>query len=378
MNKPTAVARERYAGKRVTVVGLAREGTALVRFLAEAGARVTANDRGTPSSLSAATQALKSLPVEFRLGEHPQELFLASDHIFVSPGVPQGLPPLVEARRRGVPISSETQLFFELCQARIIGVTGSSGKTTTTALAGRMLQQAGLRVHVGGNIGIPLLERLDSIGAEDWVLLEMSSFQLETLPYSPHVGALLNVTPNHLDRHGDMESYRAAKMNILNHQRPGDLAVLNADDPVTSAVKPRGDAVWFSLEKAVEGSFLQGRLDHRAPGRRIHQGLPRRRRQAAWQAQPGQRPGRLGHRAGGGGACRSHGGGHRLASRACPTGWSWWERWTGSGSTTTPSPRRRSARWPASAPSMSPRCSSPVGVIRHCPWGNGPGRSAAG
>lgn len=255
MKRPTEVARERYAGKRVTVVGLAREGTALVRFLAEAGARVTANDRGTPSSLAAATESLKSLPVEFRLGEHPLELFLASDHIFVSPGVPQQLPPLVEARRRGVPISSETQLFFELCGARIIGVTGSSGKTTTTALAGRMLEQAGLPVHVGGNIGIPLLERLDSIRAEDWVLLEMSSFQLETLPYSPHVGALLNVTPNHLDRHGDMESYRAAKINILNYQRPGDWAVLNADDPVTSAVKPRGRAVWFSLEKAVEGSF---------------------------------------------------------------------------------------------------------------------------
>ena len=257
MKIPTAVARERYAGKRVTVVGLAREGRALVRFLAEAGARVTANDGGTPSSLLAATQALKSLPVEFRLGEHPQELFLASDHIFVSPGVPQELPALVAARRRGVPISSETQLFFELCEARIIGVTGSSGKTTTTALAGRMLEQAGLRVHVGGNMGIPLLERLDSIGAEDWVLLEMSSFQLETLPYSPCVGALLNVTPNHLDRHGDMESYRVAKMNILNHQLPGDLAMLNADDPVTSAAKPRGEALWFSLENVVEGSFLE-------------------------------------------------------------------------------------------------------------------------
>ena len=257
MNKPTALARERYAGKRVTVVGLAREGTALVRFLAEAGARVTANDRGTPASLSAAIESLRSLPVEFRLGEHPRELFLASDEIFVSPGVPQGLPPLLEARERGVPISSETQLFFELCEAPIVGVTGSSGKTTTTALAGRMLEEAGMPVHVGGNIGIPLLERLDSIRAEDWVLLEMSSFQLEMLPYSPRVGALLNVTPNHLDRHGDMESYRAAKMNIFNHQRPGDVAVLNADDPVASAAKPRGEALWFSLDKAVEGSFLR-------------------------------------------------------------------------------------------------------------------------
>ncbi|MCL4370613.1 MAG: UDP-N-acetylmuramoyl-L-alanine--D-glutamate ligase, partial [Chloroflexi bacterium] len=229
------IARERFAGKRITVVGLAREGVSLVRFLAGAGAQVTANDRASASGLASTLASLEDLPVRFVLGEHPSELFLGSDYVFVSPGVSLQMAPLVKAREQGVPLTSETQLFFELCRGRLVGITGSSGKTTTTTLVGDMLRAAGLPVHVGGNIGVPLLERLDQIAPEDWVVLEMSSFQLERLPYSPSIAAILNVTPNHLDRHGDMESYVAAKANILRHQRPGDRAILSADDRVTAA-----------------------------------------------------------------------------------------------------------------------------------------------
>ncbi len=261
MTSPTEVARERFAGRRVTVVGLAREGTSLIRFLVGAGAEVTANDRAPASGLGEALAALEGLPVRFELGGHPPELFLRSEVVFVSPGVPQQLAPLVEARRQGIPLSSETQLFFELCRGRIVGITGSAGKTTTTALAGEMLRQAGLAVQVGGNIGVPLLERLDEIGPEAWVVLEMSSFQLETLPYSPPIAALLNVTPNHLDRHGSMESYVAAKANLLRHQRPEDRAILNADDELVAGLPTAGSPAWFSLERPVEGAWLEeGRI----------------------------------------------------------------------------------------------------------------------
>ncbi|MGE5618642.1 MAG: UDP-N-acetylmuramoyl-L-alanine--D-glutamate ligase [Sphingomonadaceae bacterium] len=258
MKTPTEIARERFAGKKVTVVGLAREGVSLVRFLAGVGARVTANDRATAEQMSGTLASLEHLPVRFVLGEHPSEVFLDADSVFVSPGVPLQMAPLVEARRRGVPLSSETQLFFELCRGRLVGITGSSGKTTTTTLVGEMVRQAGMPVHVGGNIGLPLVERLDEIGLQDWVILEMSSFQLERLPYSPHVATVLNVTPNHLDRHGDMESYTEAKSNILRHQRPGDRAILSADDAVASSLPTVEKPIWFSIERPVEGSYLDG------------------------------------------------------------------------------------------------------------------------
>jgi UDP-N-acetylmuramoylalanine--D-glutamate ligase len=255
---PEETARDRFAGKRVTVVGLAREGVSLVRFLAKVGARVTANDRADAAALAPVLASLAGLPVNFVLGEHPLDLFLGSDFVFVSPGVPLQIAPLARAHERGVPITSETQLFFELCPGRLIGITGSSGKTTTTTLVGEMVRAAGLTVHVGGNIGVPLLERLDQIGAGDWVVLEMSSFQLERLPYSPSIAAILNVTPNHLDRHGDMESYIAAKANILRFQKPGDRAILSADDGVTAGLPTVEPPIWFSMQRPVDGSYLDG------------------------------------------------------------------------------------------------------------------------
>ena len=258
MRLPSDIARERFAGKRVTVVGLAREGVSLVRFLAGIGAEVTANDHSSAEELATALESLAGLPVRFAMGGHPEEIFRDVETVFVSPGVPQQLGFLVEARRQGATLSSETQLFFELCRGKLVGITGSSGKTTTTSLVGEMLKRAGMPVHVGGNIGVPLLEKIDQIGTEDWVVLEMSSFQLETLPYSTGIGVILNVTPNHLDRHDDMGSYAAAKWNMLSHQHPEDWAILSADDPVASGLKPVGRSLGFSMERPVDGSYLEG------------------------------------------------------------------------------------------------------------------------
>ncbi|HEX9014730.1 MAG TPA: UDP-N-acetylmuramoyl-L-alanine--D-glutamate ligase [Chloroflexota bacterium] len=253
---PSDVARQRFAGKRVAVVGLAREGLSLVRFLARAGALVTANDRSVDLP-RASQEVLEELAVPAVLGGHPADLFLESDVVFVSPGVPQGLDPLVRAREAGVAFSSETQLFFELCRGRIVGITGSSGKTTTTALTGEMFRRAGLPVHVGGNIGKPLIESVDEIAPDDWVVLEMSSFQLETLPYSPPLAAILNITPNHLDRHAGMDAYAAAKQNMVRYQGKGDKAVLNADDARCRSIPTANPPIWFSIEREVDGSYLR-------------------------------------------------------------------------------------------------------------------------
>ena len=268
---------------RALVVGLAREGTALARFLVENGARVTVTDSKPAEALVENRAALAGLPVTFALGGHPLELLDGVDIIFVSPGVPLEIPLLVEARQRDLPLSSETRLFTRLCPAPIAGITGSSGKTTTTALAGSMLKAAGIKTWVGGNIGFPLIGHLEEMDSTDVVVMELSSFQLEffgswsEMPlghldgplyaiegWSPRIAAVLNVTPNHLDRHGTMDAYTAAKARILEYQRPGDLAVMNLDDPVTremaaSPARAGQRTLWFSLEPAAEeGAFLRG------------------------------------------------------------------------------------------------------------------------
>jgi len=263
----------RLAGLRATIIGLGREGTALARFLVEHGARVTVSDIKPPEALAGAISQLRGLDIRYALGGHP-DWILAADVLFLSPGVPADVPVAVEARRRGVAISSETRLFTRLCPAPIIGITGSSGKTTTTTLVGQMLQAAGRRTWVGGNIGQPLIGRLGEMVAGDAVVMELSSFQLEgfgpaTPPeqafppggWSPEGAAILNITPNHLDRHPSMEAYIAAKANILRYQRPGGWAVLGADDPVTQSLRGQcAGQVWeFSLRGRVEaGAWLQG------------------------------------------------------------------------------------------------------------------------
>jgi len=196
------------AGRRVLILGLARQGTALARSLAQAGAEVTVSDLRGETTLADRLAELAGLPIRYVLGEHPFSLLDRADLLCLSGGVPVDAPIVAEARRRSIPLSNDAQLFLERCPAPVIGITGSAGKTTTTALVGEMCRAAGLRTWVGGNIGNPLIADLDRIGPTDWAVMELSSFQLEVMTASPHIAAVLNVTPNHLDRHKTMEARR--------------------------------------------------------------------------------------------------------------------------------------------------------------------------
>lgn len=261
---------------RVTIIGLAREGVALAAYLARHGAQVTASDLKDASQLQSSLESLSGWPIRFVLSGHPEAL-LEADVVFVSPGVPGDISLLQEARKRGVPLSTETRLVCQRAPAPVVGITGSSGKTTTTALVGEMLSASGFRTWVGGNIGRPLVGHLDQMEKDDRVVMELSSFQLEyfrpieaeggLLPnlrevcqpegVSPPIAAILNVTPNHLDRHPSMEAYVEAKRNIYRYQTDGTL-ILSADDPVTwgmaQELHPRpGRAVLFSTERPIEG-----------------------------------------------------------------------------------------------------------------------------
>jgi UDP-N-acetylmuramoylalanine--D-glutamate ligase len=243
-------------GQRALVVGLAREGTDLVQYLAANGADVCATDRRAAPELAERLDQLAGVPVALALGGHPLDLLDGRDIVYVSPGVPPEMPLLVEAHRRGLRVSSATELFLARCPARIVGVTGSSGKTTTTALTGEIFRHAGRKVFVGGNIGVPLLGQLAQIPLDAWVIMELSSFQLEPLGQSPHVAAITNITPNHLDRHPSMAAYVAAKLQIVAHQQPDDWAVLNADDPLLIDTPGAGQRLAFSLRRPVDGTYL--------------------------------------------------------------------------------------------------------------------------
>ncbi len=254
------LARERIAllrGRRVGVVGLGREGVDLVGFLCRCGAEVTVSDRAAPEALAEPLAALAGLPVRYTLGAQRADDLAHCSEIFVSPGVPRESSVVAQAATAGIRISSATSLFLELCPGPIAGITGSSGKTTTTALTGRILEHAGIPAVVGGNIGIPMLGRLAEITAMTWCVLELSSFQLADLEASPRVAAVLNITPNHLDRHPDMDDYIRAKSNIVRFQRPEDIAVLNADDPIASDLPHASSTLEFSIQRPVErGAWL--------------------------------------------------------------------------------------------------------------------------
>jgi UDP-N-acetylmuramoylalanine--D-glutamate ligase len=251
-------ARERVGGQRAMVIGLAREGLDLTKFLSAHGGSVVITDRKTREELSDAIGQLDGANVTYRLGGHSADDLANVDVVYASPGVPPEHELLVEAARRGIRLSSLVELFFALCPAPILGITGSAGKSTTTSLVGDVLTADGRDVFVGGNIGRPLLGKLAEMTAASWVVLELSSFQLEPLRVSPHIAVVTNVTPNHLDRHPTMEAYWAAKGEILAHQSPDDWAVLNADDRWTMRYQPRGRQLQFSLEREVDGAFLRG------------------------------------------------------------------------------------------------------------------------
>ena len=249
-------------GKHSVVLGLARQGMALARFLAEQGASVTVSDVKTVDQLAEAIKSLEGVPVKYALGGHPIELLNGCDLLCLSGGVPVDLPIVVEAQKRGIALSNDAQIFVERCVQRVpvIGITGSAGKTTTTALTGEMLKASGFKTWVGGNIGNPLIADLGQMGAGDKVVMELSSFQLEVMTSSPHIAAVLNITPNHLDRHPTMEAYIATKKRILDFQDFGDVAVLSYDDAVARqlAGDARGYVRFFSQQAEVgRGAFVR-------------------------------------------------------------------------------------------------------------------------
>ena len=224
---------QNFEGARVTVVGLGIEGIDLVRYLTGAGAHVTVSDARTAEALAAPLAAIADTGATLSLGANRVEDATGADYVFASQGVPQELPALAAARAAGVPVSSMTALFLQLCPAPVAAVTGSSGKTTTTALVGAMLEAADADYVVGGNIGVGLLGLLERIGPQTRVMLELSHTQLESGDRSPHVACVTNVTPNHLDRYS-WPAYVALKRRIFEAQQPDDVAIFNLDDAVSA------------------------------------------------------------------------------------------------------------------------------------------------
>lgn len=247
-------------GKTVAVIGIGVSNTPLLRLLLREGIAVTACDRSDRAKLGALAEELEAAGAVLQLGDGYLQ-GLDQDVIFRTPGLRPDVPELEAARARGSVITSEMEVFFQVCPCPIIAVTGSDGKTTTTTIIAELLRAAGHTVHVGGNIGHPLLAEAGSIRPTDWAVLELSSFQLMTMTRSPHIAVLTNLAPNHLDVHKSMEEYVWAKENIFRHQQPGDIAVFNLDNAITrelSAHAP-GRVLYFSRREDPEnGVFLRG------------------------------------------------------------------------------------------------------------------------
>lgn len=287
-----------WRDKRVLILGGARQGQAAARWLARHGARVTVNDQRPLAEMRAAQSALADLPVTWALGGHPLELLDETEVVCLSGGVPLTNPIVAEALKRGIQLTNDTQIFMEIVPCPTIGITGSAGKTTTTILVGRMASKekdeirrlalpapvsqaqvsevegmkaeekadSSIILHpyafVGGNIGDPLLNYVDEMQPGDLAILEISSFQLEQMTISPNIAAVLNITPNHLDRHGTMEAYTAAKARILEFQTAQDTAILGRDDPgawdLRHKVRGRLYSFGFSpMPEGGQGTFLR-------------------------------------------------------------------------------------------------------------------------
>ncbi|HSM72813.1 MAG TPA: UDP-N-acetylmuramoyl-L-alanine--D-glutamate ligase [Anaerolineales bacterium] len=257
---------ENWKGKRVLILGAARQGLALARWLSNHGAQVTLSDMRSEDELKVARESLAEFEVQWALGGHPLELLDSTDVLCLSGGVPLTLPIVADAVSRGIPLSNDSQIFMEVVPCRTIGITGSAGKTTTTTLVGDMAKNAyGDKSYVGGNIGDPLLNYVDEMKPDDIAIMELSSFQLDQMTISPNIAAILNVTPNHLDRHGTMEAYTAAKARILEFQSKDDAAILGHDDKGAWDLrsKVKGKLYTFSmdaLEDGLDGAYLHDGL----------------------------------------------------------------------------------------------------------------------
>lgn len=250
------------AGKKVLIVGAARSGIAAAQFLVAHGAIVALNDQKPLEKWTEEARGLKESGVGLLPGEPPSWLLDQLDLVVVSPGVPANIIPIRYAERAGAEVIGEVELAYRYLKGRIVAITGSNGKTTTTSLIGELLADAGLHVQVGGNIGKALITMVDSSRDDGWTVVELSSFQLETIKqFRPHVAVVLNVTPNHMDRYESFNDYAAAKHRIFMNQTATDFAVINADDPTVSqwANGLRARVTKFSVHRELEnGVFLRG------------------------------------------------------------------------------------------------------------------------
>jgi UDP-N-acetylmuramoylalanine--D-glutamate ligase len=247
--------------KRVLVVGLGRTGVATALFCAARGAAVTATESRGEAEIGETVAALRNAGVTLELGGHHEPTFLQQDLIIPSPGVSTEVALLRAARAKGIAIWSEIELAYRFFHGRLIGITGSNGKTTTTSLIEHILKTAGFPTILAGNIGTPLISCVAGMTENTITVVELSSFQLEPIAmFRPNISVFLNLTPDHLDRHRTMESYGAAKARIFENQTPEDAAILNADDPATVAYAPTVPRVyWFSRKRrAAQGTFLRG------------------------------------------------------------------------------------------------------------------------
>jgi len=249
-------------GKKVLVVGLGKSGLAAALFLRARGAHVTVSDMRSAAALAKEIPALLDAGIMVESGGHGLLTFRRQDLIVVSPGVPMDTPELVQVKAFGLPVIGELELAAQYLKGNILAITGSNGKTTTTALAGEILAAAGIETQVGGNIGVPVVDLIEKSSDEGWSVLEVSSFQLESTDlFHPKIAVILNITPDHLDRHGTFENYALAKERISRAQTAADFLVLNADNvpAANAATRSAANIYWFSREKTVpQGAWVEG------------------------------------------------------------------------------------------------------------------------
>ena len=248
-------------GKRVLIVGLGKSGIASALFLADHGARVVVSDTKSEEELHHEIPQLLDRGIVVEAGYHNERTFKEQELIVISPGVPSDVPQLEQARQAGIPVIGEVELAARYLKGQIVAITGSNGKTTTTTLTGEIIAAGGKKTLVGGNIGTPAISFVETATDDTWIVLEVSSFQLETIEtFHPKIGVVLNVTPDHLDRHHSFENYAAAKARIFENQTAADFAVLNGDDAtcVAMAAKTKASVYWFSRQHLVQhGAFVR-------------------------------------------------------------------------------------------------------------------------
>ncbi|RME19282.1 MAG: UDP-N-acetylmuramoyl-L-alanine--D-glutamate ligase, partial [Candidatus Zixiibacteriota bacterium] len=250
---------ERVTGRRIGILGMARSGMAVARLAARHGAKLLVSDSADENRLAAQVKELSSTGIPFEVGGHTEAL-LQCDYLVLSPGVPLDLEIIKRARDKGIPLFSEIEFASWFCQGKIVAITGANGKTTTTTLIGAMLAEARLPVRVAGNIGQPFAAVAEDLTPESWAVLEISSFQLETIAdFKPHIAAILNISPDHLDRHGTIDAYREAKYRLTENQDENDYLILNRDDQTLSTQPPKTNAttLYFTTGHNEEAACVQ-------------------------------------------------------------------------------------------------------------------------